>query len=103
MDLQLFFSTLIKQRRLVAVGVFFGLIVLALSSYSIAFKFDSIYSSPFVISARNAGTYETSVNIAVDSPNFGMGRAGLSPGSWQAFGRSRELAPTYSYIVSSDF
>ncbi len=103
MDLQLFFSTVLKHRRVIVLGLFLGLIVLALASYSVAFDFQSIYQWPFTVTPRSTGYYETSIDLAIDSPNFGMGSAGISPKSWQAFGRSIELAPTYAYIISSDF
>ncbi len=103
MDLQLFFSTVLKYRRLIAIGALLGLIVLTLTAYSISFQFDSIYQWPFLVSPRNNASYESNINLAIDSPKFGMGRAGVAPGSWQGFDRSVSLAPTYSYIISSDF
>jgi len=103
MDLQLLFSVLLKHRRLIMVGVALGIVVLALTSYKVSFKYQGNNDWPLFISPRTDSSYETSISLAIDSPKFGLGRAGLAPESWPAFGRTIDLAPTYAYIVESEF
>lgn len=102
MDLQQLFSTALKHRRIIIVGALLGIVVLVLSVYTLSFRFEGMFKWPFSVNTRHGTIYETSISLAVDSPKFGMGRAGLAPNSWQAFERSLDLAPTYSYIASSD-
>ncbi len=46
--------------------------------------------------------YETRLNLALEDPSFGIGRAGNLPSSVSNYERLVSLAPTYAFLLTSD-
>jgi hypothetical protein len=96
MDLNRLIAIALKRKRLLIIGVFAGIIFALFSLYRINFNMLDHSKPMFYCAARTNDRYTTTVNLIIDNPGFGLGRAdgGYEKGIF--------LAPTYSYLAISD-
>lgn len=95
MDLRLIFNALWKRKLLMSLGIIAGVVfaLLSLIKFGILDKNNNLM---FSYEPRSLTSYETNINLIVDVPGFGLGRTDIS------IAKGAELAPTYSFLATSD-
>ena len=99
MDILQLVEVLWKRKWIIAVGAFLGLILTFRALYT--FEIGLGYPRLFKLEPRSFTVYQTSINLMLDEPGFGLGRLGLGK-EGAGFDRLTNLAVTYSYIMASD-
>jgi len=90
-----------KRKWIIAVGAVLGLLLTFRALYTMDISLS--YPRSFELKPRSFTIYQTSVNLMLDEPSFGMGSLQKEEGKeGTSFGRLASLATTYSYLITSD-